>query len=100
MGVVKYIIFIVNLLIFVSHLAKNLIFYLRIVVNALQIGGTGVLVLGVILAVQPSGQDTSHNWAIVILIVFGACTALISFFGCCGAIVESPCMLITVNIIK
>jgi CD63 antigen len=36
----------------------------------------------------------------IVLIVIGAVIFIIAFFGCCGAIRESHCMIVTVSINK
>ena len=45
------------------------------------------------------GADLTINGPLVTLMIAGAVIFIIAFFGCCGAIRESHCMIVTVNFI-
>ena len=66
--------------------------------------GVGIWALAdddVFQLVHVASVDTSDslvNAAAVTFIVLGAIVFITGFFGCCGAIRESPCMLMTVSI--
>lgn len=68
----------------------------------LQLGGVTVFVIGVWTLVDKSfinellGTNLFMG-AVYILITTGALVALVSFFGCLGAIKEIKCMLLTVT---
>ncbi|XP_066540864.1 CD9 molecule a isoform X2 [Hoplias malabaricus] len=78
---VKYLIFIFNLLFWLA--------------------GTGVLAVGLWLKFDPKtrnlfeGEGAPYVFytGVYILIAAGALMMVVGFFGCCGAIQESPCML-------
>ncbi|XP_018567943.1 tetraspanin-9-like isoform X2 [Anoplophora glabripennis] len=72
-GIAKYILFLFNLLILIC--------------------GIALIALGVIYKVNSSGIDFMSLSSLAIAI--GAIISLIAFFGCCGAIKESSCMLTT-----
>ncbi|KOX69968.1 CD63 antigen, partial [Melipona quadrifasciata] len=61
--------------------------------------GLGILTLGVIVQLRVTEVtdhiDTNLKFPAITLIVIGSVIFVISFFGCCGAIRESHCMIIT-----
>ncbi|CAD1473395.1 unnamed protein product, partial [Heterotrigona itama] len=61
--------------------------------------GLGILTLGVIVHLRVTEVtdhiDTNLTFPSITLIVIGSIIFVISFFGCCGAIRESHCMIIT-----
>ncbi|XP_016099069.1 CD9 molecule a [Sinocyclocheilus grahami] len=65
------------------------------------IAGTGVLAIGLWLRFDPKtkslfeGENSPYVFytGVYILIAVGALMMVVGFFGCCGAIQESPCML-------
>lgn len=70
----------------------------------LQLAGLAFIVVGVIfkLNIQEFAQQLEKtgipfNLAPTLLIIVGCVVFVISFFGCCGAIRESTCMLSTVR---
>ncbi|XP_055030645.2 CD9 molecule a isoform X1 [Misgurnus anguillicaudatus] len=76
--------------------------YLMFVFNFIfWIAGTGVLAVGIWLRLDPKtkGLFVDENSPFVfytgvyILVAAGALMMIVGFFGCCGAIQESPCML-------
>lgn len=70
----------------------------------LQLAGLGILAVGVVTAVS-NGQsldDVTHGLLTtpaIVLSVVGACVFIFAFFGCCGALRESHCMVCTVSVI-
>lgn len=80
-GMVKYLVFIFNLVFFLA--------------------GLGLLILGILFTVNFSEAvdlpDEAGHFKIapVAVMIIGAVILVISFFGCCGAIKESSCMLTT-----
>ncbi|KAK9298687.1 hypothetical protein QLX08_008055 [Tetragonisca angustula] len=79
MGMIKYLLFIFNFIFAVC--------------------GLGILTLGVIVHLRVTEVtdhiDTNLTFPSITLIVIGSIIFIISFFGCCGAIRESHCMIIT-----
>ncbi|XP_030753755.1 CD63 antigen-like [Sitophilus oryzae] len=79
--------------------------YLLFCFNLLfAISGLAILVVGVIAHVHIYAQYSnfvypSYQLAPVILIAVGVIIFLISFFGCCGAVKENHCMIITFSIL-
>ncbi|XP_026142891.1 CD9 molecule a isoform X1 [Carassius auratus] len=76
--------------------------YLMFVFNFIfWIAGTGVLAVGLWLRFDPKtkslfeGENSPYVFytGVYILIAVGALMMVVGFFGCCGAIQESPCML-------
>uniref|UniRef100_A0A671LAF7 Tetraspanin n=1 Tax=Sinocyclocheilus anshuiensis TaxID=1608454 RepID=A0A671LAF7_9TELE len=76
--------------------------YLMFVFNFIfWIAGTGVLAIGLWLRFDPKtkslfeGENSPYVFytGVYILIAVGALMMVVGFFGCCGAIQESPCML-------
>lgn len=67
----------------------------------LQVAGLALLVIGVLLKTNNvegiKFDDVSLDLAPVALIVLGSIIFIIAFFGCCGAIRESTCMLTSVK---
>uniref|UniRef100_A0A9J7X0C7 CD9 molecule a n=1 Tax=Cyprinus carpio carpio TaxID=630221 RepID=A0A9J7X0C7_CYPCA len=65
------------------------------------IAGTGVLAIGLWLRFDPKtkslfeGENSPYVFytGVYILLAVGALMMVVGFFGCCGAIQESPCML-------
>jgi hypothetical protein len=68
----------------------------------LQIAGAGLLALGILLKlknddIQNFIPDKYHlGLPPILLIAIGSVIFVTAFFGCCGAIKESTCMLTTV----
>ncbi|XP_015110265.1 CD63 antigen isoform X2 [Diachasma alloeum] len=66
---------------------------------------TGVVFItvgGVILSYYSGYRSFVDNWffaAPVLMIVVGVIVFLISFFGCCGAVKENHCMIITFSVL-
>ncbi|XP_011306310.1 CD63 antigen isoform X2 [Fopius arisanus] len=66
---------------------------------------TGVVFItvgGVILSYYSGYRNFLDNWffaAPVLMIVVGVIVFLISFFGCCGAVKENHCMIITFSVL-
>ncbi|XP_072551267.1 CD9 molecule a isoform X2 [Salminus brasiliensis] len=76
--------------------------YLMFIFNLLfWLAGTGVLAVGLWLRFDPKtrhlfeGESSPYVFytGVYILIAAGALMMVVGFFGCCGAIQESPCML-------
>ncbi|XP_016402731.1 CD9 antigen-like isoform X1 [Sinocyclocheilus rhinocerous] len=76
--------------------------YLMFVFNFIfWIAGTGVMAVGLWLRFDPKtkilfeGENSSYIFytGVYILIAVGVLMMVVGFFGCCGAIRESPCML-------
>lgn len=76
--------------------------YLMFIFNLLfWLAGTGVLAVGLWLRFDPKtknlfeGESSPYVFytGVYILIAAGAMMMVVGFFGCCGAIQESPCML-------
>lgn len=69
--------------------------------SVLWIAGTAVLAVGLWLRFDPKtkslfeGENSPYVFytGVYILIAAGALMMVVGFFGCCGAIQESPCML-------
>jgi CD63 antigen len=65
---------------------------------------TGVVVLSVGAVIQglyhqySYSLDDSFFSAPALLIAVGAIVFIVSFFGCCGAVKENHCMILTVSI--
>ncbi|KAL0829451.1 hypothetical protein ABMA28_004218 [Loxostege sticticalis] len=60
-----------------------------------QLGGLVLLILGIIVQVQSSDLAVINGLAPISSIVVGSIIFVIAFFGCCGAIRENRCFLIT-----
>lgn len=45
-------------------------------------------------------KDSHAEVVPIVFIAIGSAIFLIAFFGCCGAIFESECMILTVSFIK
>lgn len=70
--------------------------------NIKQLLSVAVIAVGGILLANIgdfdlSGGDQNVQIFPIVLIVIGVASFLISFFGCCGAIRESACLIYTVN---
>jgi CD63 antigen len=70
----------------------------------LQLCGIAILALGVVVKVGSKNyaermKDITDNltFPAITLIVIGSIIFVIAFFGCCGAIRESHCMVVTVS---
>ncbi|XP_076265309.1 CD63 antigen-like [Rhynchophorus ferrugineus] len=78
--------------------------YLLFCFNLLfAISGLALLVVGIIAYLHIYAQYSnfvypSYQLAPIILIVVGVVIFLISFFGCCGAVKENHCMIITFSV--
>ncbi|XP_059469010.1 uncharacterized protein LOC132192849 [Neocloeon triangulifer] len=75
---------------------KFLLFFFNCVI---WIGGSALIVFGVILKVDNNVGLTEVNYGAIILIGIGGFIFCIAFLGCCGAIKESTCMLRTFGFI-
>ena len=75
----------------------------------LQLAGAGMLGMGIWFLVDKNalsvlniasveGSDNLYRAASITIVVVGAVVFLTGFLGCCGAIKEHSCMLVTVNI--
>ncbi|KAL1498330.1 hypothetical protein ABEB36_009143 [Hypothenemus hampei] len=79
--------------------------YLLFCFNLLfAISGLAILVVGVIAHLRIYAQYSnfvypSYQAAPIILITVGVIIFLISFFGCCGALKENHCMIITFSVL-
>lgn len=64
-----------------------------------QVAGIGLIVAGglVLHYANYSLFETEGNGPAIALIVIGVFIFITAFLGCCGAIKESDCMLITVS---
>lgn len=71
----------------------------------LQLCGLAILIVGVLVRV--GGQKYAEEmkeitgdlvFPSITMIVIGSIIFVIAFFGCCGAIRESHCMIVTVNL--
>ncbi|KAK7790073.1 hypothetical protein R5R35_012996 [Gryllus longicercus] len=79
--------------------ATSLVKYLVFIFNfVFALAGLGLLVIGILLEKQVNEYDEFLNGKFhappIILIVVGSLIFIVAFFGCCGAIRESHCMLI------
>lgn len=68
----------------------------------LQLGGIAMVVLGVSIlykydVVLDVIKDSHAEVVPIVFIAIGSAIFLIAFFGCCGAIFESECMILTVS---
>nr|XP_031848131.1 23 kDa integral membrane protein-like [Nomia melanderi] len=79
---------------------KYLTFFFNLI---FAITGIVFIAVGTVILVVYSGysnfMDTWFFAAPVFMIIIGAVVFLVSFFGCCGAVKENHCMIITVKII-
>jgi len=69
---------------------------------AVQLLGCAILGIGIWLQVSKGAYASlapSYNVlsATIMLILAGVLVLIVGFFGCCGAIMESKCMLVTVR---
>lgn len=69
---------------------------------SLQLGGIAMVVLGVSIlykydVVLDVIKDSHAEVVPIVFIAIGSAIFLIAFFGCCGAIFESECMILTVS---
>ncbi len=81
--------------------ASGCIKYLLFIFNFLfALGGLAILICGILLRVAISDVKAPNfeiptSMPITVLIIVGAVIFIIAFFGCCGAIRESHCMIVT-----
>ncbi|KAJ1522195.1 hypothetical protein ONE63_002503 [Megalurothrips usitatus] len=57
--------------------------------------GLVILVVGGLAATSPGIGGFSISGPVIFILVVGGAIFLVSFFGCCGAVRESHCMLVT-----
>ncbi|XP_043523302.1 CD63 antigen-like isoform X2 [Frieseomelitta varia] len=80
----------------ISDCIKYLLFIFNFIFS---VCGLGILTLGVIVHLRVTEVtdhiETNLTFPSITLIVIGSIIFIISFFGCCGAIRESHCMIIT-----
>lgn len=67
-----------------------------------QLSGIALIAVGVGFLLKyddvlDAFKDVHVNVAPIAFIVIGAAIFLIAFFGCCGAVFESECMILTVS---
>ncbi|KAK2579291.1 hypothetical protein KPH14_008249 [Odynerus spinipes] len=78
---------------------KYLLFFFNLI---FAISGIVFISVGAVILVAYKGYDNFvDSWffaAPVLMIVVGVIVLLVSFFGCCGAIKENHCMLITFSV--
>ena len=85
-----------------TSVVKYLVFFFNLI---FAIIGLAILIVGVLAkiqngAVEPTvSQQISLDVPAILLISVGAFVFITAFFGCCGAIKESTCMLTTFAII-
>ncbi|KZC11628.1 CD63 antigen, partial [Dufourea novaeangliae] len=69
----------------------------------LQITGIIFVTVGTVILIVYSGYNNfMDSWffaAPVLMIVVGAVVFIVSFFGCCGAVKENHCMIITFSVL-
>lgn len=67
----------------------------------LQLAGAALIVIGtlVLLNVTNNIDSATIKFVPIVIIVIGCIIFVISFFGCCGAIRESTCMLTTASLL-
>lgn len=103
MSMVKYLLFIFNLLCCVSIpyiLEIRVVFYFEFHFHIHQLCGIALIAVGSIVIVSIENlsdvfQSFELKWTPIVLIVVGCVILIISFFGCCGAVRESGCMIMT-----
>lgn len=86
-------------------LIYNVFFKLRSLIKILfilfQLAGAALIAVGVLVKLNVtdaiSEGDNNIHLAPIFTIIVGAVIFVIAFFGCCGAIRESTCMLTTVS---
>jgi len=84
--------------------ATEVVKYLVFIANLIfALAGLALIVVGVLIKLQVSKIDEvlprDFAWAPILSIVVGAIVFITAFLGCCGAVKESPCMLTTFAII-
>lgn len=84
-----------------ASLVKYLVFLFNLI---FAISGVVLLVIGVLFRTKSAEiieplESTALGVAPILVIIVGAVIFVIAFFGCCGAIRESSCMLTTYGII-
>lgn len=75
-------------------------YILNILCISFQITGIVFISVGAVILVVYNGYNNFvDSWffaAPVLMIIVGVIVFLVSFFGCCGAVKENHCMIITV----
>lgn len=66
----------------------------------MQLSGIALIAVGTVVLVSIDNLSEVFEyfelkWTPIVLIVIGSIVLIISFFGCCGAVRESGCMIIT-----
>lgn len=100
MTCVKYLLFCFNLLFAVRFRAtETLLFNINHFI--FQVSGIAILTVGAIVHIVYAHYSNfvyqSYQSAPIILIAVGVVIFVVAFFGCCGAVKESHCMIITVR---
>lgn len=88
-----------------SHSQKRTISSVRDVICLfiLQLAGIAVVSLGIWMLTDATmylnvvQNDANFHTGIYVMIAAGALMFIVGFLGCCGALKESPCMLVTVS---
>jgi CD63 antigen len=65
-----------------------------------QISGIAILVVGALIQDYfnyPNVIGGNFNIGPVLLIILGVIVFVVAFFGCCGAVKENHCMIMTVS---
>lgn len=74
--------------------------------SLLQLGGLAILIVGALsyaniekadFIMEKVNNEVNFAASPITLIVVGSIIFVIAFFGCCGAIRESHCMIVTVR---
>ncbi|XP_034234355.1 CD9 antigen [Thrips palmi] len=80
-AILKYLVVIINFIFFVAGIA---------------VVGVGIWILtDSTMYLQVVQDDTNFHTGLYIMIAAGALMFIVGFLGCCGALRESPCMLVT-----
>jgi len=81
--------------------------YVQIQIILLQLCGLAILIIGVLVQIGKQNyskdlDEITQNFTFpaITLIVLGSIVFIIAFLGCCGAIRESHCMIITVSLLS
>lgn len=84
----------------------NWLIFINFLLSVLfQLGGIAMVMLGVSIlykydVVLDEIKESRVEVVPIVFIAIGSAIFLIAFFGCCGAIFESECMILTVSTIK